>query len=150
MTPSRAGSAAALAAALLALSGPTDAARLWNGRIAVDDGAAETDASSIWLVEPAVHARARLVGSAFSIGVLNSGPAWSRDGTRLAFERNGAIAVVDAAGHGLRRLTSGQSDDYSPTWSPRGRIAFASDRSGNWQIYAMNVDGADVVKLAGD
>src|SRR5919204_893231 len=137
MPPGRAGSAAALAATLLALAGPADAARLWNGRIAVDDRAAETDASSIWLLEPTVHARTRLVGSAFSIGVLDSGPAWSRDGRRLAFERNGAVAVVDAAGHGLRRLTSGHSDDFEPTWSPQGRIAFASDRNGNWQIYAM-------------
>src|SRR5919204_6997905 len=121
MPPGRAGSAAALAATLLALAGPADAARLWNGRIAVDDGAAETDASSIWLLEPAVHARARLVGSAFSIGGLNSGPAWSRDGMRLAFERNGAIAVVDAAGRGLRHVTSGRTDDFDPTWSPPGR-----------------------------
>jgi TolB protein len=150
MTPSRAGSAAALAAALLLFSGAADAARLWNGRIAVDDGAAETDASSIWLLESTVHARARLAGSAFSIGVLNSGPAWSREGRRLAFERNGAIAVVDAAGHGLRRLTSGHSDDFEPTWSPQGWIAFASDRSGNWQIYAMNADGTGVVKLTDD
>ena len=150
MTPSRAGSAAALAATLLALAGPADAARLWNGRIAVDDGAAETDASSIWLVEPAVHARARLVGSAFSIGVLNSGPAWSRDGTRLAFERNGAIAVVDPAGQGLRRRTSGRTDDYEPTWSPQGRIAFTSDRTGNWEIYAMNADGTGVTNLTRD
>src|SRR5919198_464787 len=150
MTPSRAGSAAALAAALLLFSGAADAARLWNGRIAVDDGAAETDASSIWLLESTVHARARLAGSAFSVGVLNSGPAWSRDGTRLAFERNGSIAVVDPAGQGLRRLTSGRTDDFDPTWSPQGRIAFMSDRTGNWEIYAMNADGTGVTNLTRD
>ena len=150
MTPSRAGSAAALAAALLLAAGPAAGARLWNGRIAVDDGAAEVDASSIWLLEPTVHARARLVGSAFSIGVLNSGPAWSRDGTRLAFERNGAIAVIDAAGRNLRRLGARRSDDYSPTWSPHGRIAFMSDRTGDWDIYGMNADGTAVTNLTHD
>src|ERR687888_552078 len=92
MTPSRAGSAAALAATLLALAGPADAARLWNGR----------------------------------------------------------IAVVDPAGQGLRRLTSGRTDDYEPTWSPQGRIAFTSDRTGNWEIYAMNADGTGVTNLTRD
>jgi Tol biopolymer transport system component len=32
----------------------------------------------------------------------------------------------------------------SPTWSPDSqRIAFASLRDGNWEIYVMNADGSE-------
>jgi Tol biopolymer transport system component len=41
--------------------------------------------------------------------------------------------------------------DLGPTWSPDGgRIAFYSDRDGDWDIYVMASDGSDVVKLTGD
>lgn len=58
-------------------------------------------------------------------------PAWSPDGTRLAFTsyRSGspALWVMNADGSQLRQLTetSTQHGDYFPTWSPDGRwIAF--------------------------
>ena len=58
-------------------------------------------------------------------------PAWSPDGTRLAFTsyRGGSAAlwVMNADGSQLRQLTptSGAHGDYFPSWSPDGqRIAF--------------------------
>lgn len=70
---------------------------------------------------------------------------WSPDGSRIAFtsyrdrngrtcfqecSRNGEISVADADGTDLRRLTTNEADDHSPTWSPDGRrITFVSDRS---------------------
>ena len=58
-------------------------------------------------------------------------PAWSPDGTRLAFTsyRGGSAAlwVMNADGSQLRQLTptNGAHGDYFPTWSPDGqRIAF--------------------------
>jgi len=43
------------------------------------------------------------------------------------------------------------SSEHGPTWSPDGgRIAFYSDRDGEWDIYVMASDGSDVVKLTGD
>ncbi|MBN1658577.1 MAG: PD40 domain-containing protein, partial [Anaerolineae bacterium] len=40
------------------------------------------------------------------------------------------------------------ASDGSPCWSPDGkRIAFDSDRDGNWEIYVMNADGSEQVNL---
>src|SRR5204863_1360278 len=71
-------------------------------------------------------------------------PAWSPDGTRIAFsstaERNGEtcfddcspngeIHVIGADGAGERRLTNTKADERAPAWSPDDtRIAYASDR----------------------
>ncbi len=71
-------------------------------------------------------------------------PAWSPDGTKIAFSsrRSGSndLYVMDADGSGTQQLTSGDADDLHPTWSPDGkRIAFA--RSGD--IFVVNADGSD-------
>jgi TolB protein len=52
-------------------------------------------------------------------------PAWSPDGTSIAFAsaRAGAahVYVMRADGTGTRRLTSGGKNDDHPSWSPDGR-----------------------------
>jgi Tol biopolymer transport system component len=66
-------------------------------------------------------------------------PAWSSDGTRLAFERGGAIYVMRASGMGLRRLTPSLRGGRQPAWSPDGReIAFT--RKGS--LFVMRADGS--------
>jgi Tol biopolymer transport system component len=70
-------------------------------------------------------------------------PAWSPDGTKIAFSsrRSGSydVYVMNADGTGTRRLTSGRADDSHPTWSPDGQqVAFA--RSGD--IVVVNADGS--------
>jgi Tol biopolymer transport system component len=81
-------------------------------------------------------------------------PAWSPDGTRIAFESTvdgrRAIWVMQADGQGLRRLTdaAGATTETAPAWSPRGdRIAFATDRDGNSEIYVIGADGAGARRL---
>ena len=71
-------------------------------------------------------------------------PAWSPDGSRIAFssKRSGTfdIYVMNADGTGTTRLTSTKEDDSHPTWSPDGRrIAFARSPG---DIFVMSADGS--------
>jgi Tol biopolymer transport system component len=68
--------------------------------------------------------------------ILISGPA------------NGSIAWVPSGLTGLTTLTTGSSTSYQAAWSPDGsKLAFSSDRSGNYEIYVMNADGSGLVQL---
>ena len=59
----------------------------------------------------------------------------------------GAIASTVVSTPGLQdpapqRLTRHEANDRYPAWSPDGeRIAFESDRDGNFEIYVMSADG---------
>jgi tol-pal system beta propeller repeat protein TolB len=74
-------------------------------------------------------------------------PAWSPDGTKIAYERSNRIFVKDTRNGEALRLSA----DYGngPAWSPDGtRIAFASERDGDQEIYTMNSsDGSGGRKL---
>jgi TolB protein len=83
------------------------------------------------------------------------GAAWSRDGRRIAISAIAAgdhdpeIFVVAADGTGLRQLTNNHLSDRQPTWSPDSRhLAFASARTGLFQIYSMRADGSRQRRLS--
>ncbi len=90
-----------------------------------------------------------------SNAVADSNPAWSPDGTHLAFtsvrDGNNEIYLMNADGSDVRRLTNSVYADYQPTWSSDGtRIAFVSERDGNPEIYVMSADGSNPVRLTSD
>lgn len=70
-------------------------------------------------------------------------PAWSPDGSRLAFvsSRSGdeEIYVAKADGGGVKRLTRSPGPDLSPAWSSDGRrLAFSRTA----EIWTMNANGS--------
>lgn len=62
-------------------------------------------------------------------------PAWSPDGSRVAFQSNRdgtfEIYVIGADGTGETRLTFNPARDSYPSWTADGGILFESDRDGN-------------------
>ena len=79
-------------------------------------------------------------------------PAWSPDGTRLVFAERCATATRSSTSSpppaGLRaRLTVDPADDRQPAWSSTGAIAFASNRTGDFDLYSMAEDGSAVRPL---
>ena len=82
-------------------------------------------------------------------------PAWSSDGTKIAFTMRsqaaggaGDIYVMNADGSGQKRLTDESADDVFPTWSPDGsKIAFMSNRANSIDIFIMDADGGNVMRL---
>jgi TolB protein len=82
-------------------------------------------------------------------------PAWSPDGTQIAFhsrrDGNPEIYVMGSDRSGIVRLTDDEGNDMFPTWSPDGtQIAFQSTRDGNAEIYTMNADGTEQTRLTDD
>ena len=90
-----------------------------------------------------------------AVGARHSAyPAWSPDGSRIAFtsDRDGSvdIYVMNADGSGVTRLTNDAGWDVIPAWSPDGsRIAFTSLRNDSWDIFVMRADGSGLTRLTG-
>lgn len=83
----------------------------------------------------------------------NPGQDWyhavSPDGKLIAYTCDDHIALMNLDGSNPRAVTfpSGY-EDARPTFSPDGtRLAFASNRDGNWEIYVMNLDGSQQTRL---
>ena len=87
----------------------------------------------------------------------NYSPAWSSDGTKIAFSssmRSGdpEIFSADATGANPKRLTAFKGSDVSPVWNPKtnGQIAWVSGRNGLPQIFIMDADGSNVQQVTSE
>ena len=73
------------------------------------------------------------------------------DGIAFAGAPEGTAHIYVTHGAQLVQLTDANGSDLAPAWSPdRRRIAFQSNRDGNWEIYVMNADGGNVRRLTDD
>ena len=77
-------------------------------------------------------------------------PCWSPDGSQIAFvtdtTRHPQIYVLPAGADSRarpRRLTSRGSQNVNPDWGPGGRIAYATQRGGQWYIAVMDAASGD-------
>ncbi len=83
----------------------------------------------------------------------NSSPAWSPDGSQIAFmsSQNGdpEIYVTNANGGRSQRITFARGVNTSPAWNPKTgkQIVFVSDRGGNPDLYLANSDGSNVERI---
>lgn len=87
-------------------------------------------------------------------------PIWSPDGGRIAFTSNlegdYEIFVGDVANlfkaqltlKGITQLTHNIATDTAPAWSPDGtKIAFTSNRDGDYEIFTMETNGSNTIQL---
>ena len=79
-------------------------------------------------------------------------PAWSPDGSRLAyvsFDRKKPIVVVQNLAQGTTRvLAAYRGNNSAPAWSPDSRyLAVALSKDGLTQVYRMPATGGDVERL---
>lgn len=84
-------------------------------------------------------------------GLLKQRPAWSPDGTQLAFTRHQGATIflfLRAADGSERRLTKSKDPEFDADWSPDGkRLVFAFDKTvpnqGDMEVYSIAADGSD-------
>ncbi len=92
--------------------------------------------------------------------IYEADPAWSPDGKMLLLESNrhtfktgsrnyngSELFTFDLSTIVYKKITTSIGYIEHPTWSPDGqRIAFMSNRTGNWNIFVMNADGSGKVQ----
>ena len=75
-------------------------------------------------------------------------PTISPDGSQIVFTYKGDLYKVDATGGDATQITFHDAHDFMAVWSKDGsRIAFASNRYGNFDIYIMNANGGAAERL---
>lgn len=73
------------------------------------------------------------------------------DGKTLAIVARGDIWTLPVKGGDARRLTAQPSNDYDIWWAPSGdRMAFISDRAGNFDVYTVDVKSGEVHTVSSD
>jgi len=89
----------------------------------------------------------------FTADAYETRPVGSFYGRWIAYERTDSggtthLWVMSRDGRNSRQLTFGSNYDHGPTWSCDGtRLAFTSNRDGNWEIYTVRLADGLVTRL---
>lgn len=137
-----------------------------GSRIAYSRSTGSTAGEALWVMDADGSNKQPLVTSPRTGSPqLGNRPAWSPDGTKLAFDLclnceagglNYEIYVADLQTGAIDTLTHHPVEDSHPTWSPDGqRIAFASNRDYfdadklrfRKDLYVINANGSSLQRL---
>jgi len=102
-------------------------------------------------VAPVGDGEARLL-TPDTLDWLDSAPAWSPDGTRLAFvsDRGGFnnLGVIDVATGAVRMLLTEEVEHSEPRWSPDGQwISFTKNLDYHYHLFTIPAAGGEAVQL---
>ena len=114
-----------------------------NGKIAFAYWDYVAEVGDIYVMNADGSGRMNLTNDA----VFQYGPAWSPDGSKIAFEEwdgeQNDIVVMNWDGSDRTQLTDAEANEGSPAWSPDGSmIAFERDTDAGYDIFLMNADGS--------
>lgn len=103
----------------------------------------------IWIMNADGTQQVKVLSSS---GVDNN-PKFSPTGDQIVFSRTqgggSTLMIVNVSGTGLRTLTTGNDDNWEPSWGSRG-ILFSSNRGPNsdrWKIWMVQPDGSNLRKV---
>ena len=90
----------------------------------------------------------RQEGGGDAEGRCPANPSYSPDGSKLAFDADGRLVVVNADGTGMTVLPPLTEHDSDPDWSPAGdRLIFTGKRGGRRNLFTTDPDGRGSVQL---
>lgn len=120
-------------------------------RVAQSDVFAEYDGGDIWTLDAVSGMERRVLRNA-------SQPAWSVDGSRIAFAAPWSgphrIWISDSRGHNTQQVTTDTSEaveHISPKWSPDGtRIVFQHIDRTQFDIRIVNLANKELMSLTSD
>lgn len=112
--------------------------------VAFTGGGGAGDGWNVYLMDSARHLAVPLTSGTPGVPLSHRYPAWSPDGTKLAYhanpDGNWDLYVQDVTTRAVTRLTDHPADDAMPVWSPDGtRLAFHTSRDGNWDLYVYDL-----------
>jgi len=89
-----------------------------------------------------------------TLSMAQTQPQWARypsispDGKSIVFTYKGDLYRVPSSGGRAEQLTFHEGHDFMPVWSKDSKkIAFASDRYGNFDVFIMDAEGGEATRL---